>query len=287
MPNPTHAAWDRLVTNVVRVAEALVRLRQRTGTFVHLDIEPEPDCLIETSDELIEFFNRRLLPDGGPRLAAALGCEPAEADAQLRDHVRMCLDCCHFAVEYEDPEAALARLQQAGIQVGRVQLSSALKVTFPENGPESAGLVDRLRRFADSTYLHQVIERRGAELRHVPDLGEALDGPAPLPGTEWRIHFHVPLFTAEYDGLGSTQDYVRHGARHRLADAVRQALRDRDLHLGRAARRAESRSPRFDRTGVPVGTGGVERIAPPTTPKKPNSQLPKCLGVKLRRLPPG
>ena len=90
-----------------------------------------------------------------------------------------------------------------------MQLSSALKVTFPENGPESAALVDRLRRFADSTYLHQVIERRGAELRHVPDLGEALDGPAPLPGTEWRIHFHVPLFTAEYDGLGSTQDYVR------------------------------------------------------------------------------
>ena len=30
-------------------------------------------------------------------------------------------------------------------------------------------------------------------------------------GTEacdWRIHFHVPLFTADYEDLGSTQDYV-------------------------------------------------------------------------------
>ncbi len=121
----------------------------------------------------------------------------------------MCLDCCHFAVEYEDAEAALARVQQAGIHVGRVQLSSALKVTFPERASDGGALMDRLRRFADSTYLHQVIERRGAELRHVADLGEALDGPLPPPGTEWRIHFHVPLFTAEYDGLGSTQDYVR------------------------------------------------------------------------------
>ena len=123
----------------------MVRLRQRTGTFIHLDIEPEPDCLIETSDELIEFFDRRLLPGwrataGGRRLAASL----PRRHAQLRDHVRMCLDCCHFAVEYEDAEAALARVQQAGIQVGRVQLSSALKVTFPENGPESAALADRL-----------------------------------------------------------------------------------------------------------------------------------------------
>ena len=209
MPKPTHAAWDRLVSNVVRVAEALVLLRRRTGTFIHLDIEPEPDCLIETSDELIEFFERRLLPDGAPRLAASLGCGVVEAGEHLHDHVRMCLDCCHFAVEYEDAEAALARVKQAGIQVGRVQLSSALKVTFPERASDGAALLDRLRRFADSTYLHQVIERRGAELRHVPDLGEALDGTPPLPGTEWRIHFHVPLFTAEYDGLGSTQDYVR------------------------------------------------------------------------------
>ena len=186
-----------------------MQLRRRTGAFIHLDIEPEPDCLIETSDELIEFFDRRLLPDGAPRLAALLGCDAAEAGAQLRDHVRMCLDCCHFAVEYEDPDAALARVREAGIRIGRVQLSSALKVTFPEAASESAALLDRLRRFADSTYLHQVIERRGADLRHVADLDEALDGTPPPPGTEWRIHFHVPLFTAEYDGLGSTQDYVR------------------------------------------------------------------------------
>jgi sugar phosphate isomerase/epimerase len=209
MPHPTHAAWDRLVSNVVRVAEALVQIRQRSGAFVHLDIEPEPDCLIETSDELIEFFERRLLPDGAPRLAGLLGCSTGEAEAQLRDHVRMCLDCCHFAVEYEDPEAAIARVQKAGIQIGRVQLSSALKVTFPDSAAESAALLHRLRRFADSTYLHQVIERRGADLRHIPDLGEAIDGAPPVAGTEWRIHFHVPLFTDEYDGLGSTQDYVR------------------------------------------------------------------------------
>ena len=55
-------------------------------------------------------------------------------------------------------------------------------------------------------YLHQVVEQRGAARRQFPDLDEALrdetDG-------HWRIHFHVPLFTREYDGLGSTQDDVR------------------------------------------------------------------------------
>ena len=104
---------------------------------------------------------------------------------------------------------ALDRVRAAGVQVGRVQLSSALKVMFPDDETGCRALAERLRRFADSTYLHQVIERRDGTLRHFPDLDVALDNRESPAGAEWRIHFHVPLFTAEYDGLGSTQNYVR------------------------------------------------------------------------------
>jgi sugar phosphate isomerase/epimerase len=196
--------------NIVRVAEAMVRHRERTGLVMHLDIEPEPDCVIETSDEFLEFFERHLLRDGSRRLAASLGCDLPTAEAHLREHVRICVDCCHFAVEYEDPIAALDRVRAAGVQVGRVQLSSALTVTFPQDEAGCVALAARLRRFADSTYLHQVIERHDGVLTHYPDLDVALDNGRSPAGSEWRIHFHVPLFTAEYDGLGSTQGYVEH-----------------------------------------------------------------------------
>jgi sugar phosphate isomerase/epimerase len=195
--------------NVVRVADALVRARQERGTLIHLDIEPEPDCLLETSDEFLHFFNATLIPDGGPLLAASLGCDVETARAHLREHVRICVDCCHFAVEYEDPVTALQRVQASEAQVGRVQLSSAIRVVFPRDETACAGIVERLRQFADTTYLHQVIERRGTTLSHFPDLDVALDRSESLGGAEWRIHFHVPLFTSDYDGLASTQDYVR------------------------------------------------------------------------------
>jgi sugar phosphate isomerase/epimerase len=195
--------------NVVRVADALARARQERGTLIHLDIEPEPDCLIETSDEFLSFFTGTLMEDGGPLLAASLGCRVDAARAHLREHVRICVDCCHFAVEYEDPVAALERVRASEAQVGRVQLSSAIKVVFPDDTAACAGIVERLRRFADTTYLHQVIERRGTTLSHFPDLDVALDRDGSPRGTEWRVHFHVPLFTSDYDGLASTQDYVR------------------------------------------------------------------------------
>jgi len=197
------------IRNVVQVVAAMALSKQRTGATLHLDIEPEPDCLIETSDEFLEFFTRRVIPDGAPLLAASLDCDVDDARASLYEHVRVCVDCCHFAVEYEDARAALDRIRNSGVQVGRVQLSSALKVVFPRDETACAGIVERLRRFADSTYLHQVIERRDGTLSHFPDLDVALDRSTSLAGAEWRIHFHVPLFASDYEGLGSTQDYVR------------------------------------------------------------------------------
>jgi sugar phosphate isomerase/epimerase len=206
------ADWTAIARNVARVAEALVRLRQDRGTLIHLDIEPEPDCSIENTDESLTFFERWLLPEGAPALAAALGVTRDAAERHIREHIRLCFDCCHFAVEFEDPRKALERFARAGIGIGRVQLSSALRAVFPADAARHASMANALRPFADATYLHQVVARRGDELHRYPDLDVALDRrdrhPASGPD-EWRIHFHVPLFARDYDAFASTQDYVK------------------------------------------------------------------------------
>ncbi len=207
-------AWDSIARNVARVVRVLVEVRRTSGRFIHLDLEPEPDGLIENTDEVIDAFERWLLPLGAPVLAAALGIGEDAARAHLRGHVRVCFDCCHLAVEYEDPVAALARLDAAGIRVGRIQLSSALDVVLPAAPAERARLAARLAPFAESTYLHQVIECRGAgpphcELHRFRDLPAALAEGPDAKARQWRIHFHVPLFTSQYEAFGSTQEDVR------------------------------------------------------------------------------
>lgn len=162
---------------------------------------------------------------------AARGLNVSESAASdlLLEHIRVCFDCCHFAVEFEDATVALDRFKNAGVKIGRVQLSSALDVAVPADKDAAAAVMDRLRPFADTTYLHQVVERRGGELRHYLDLPDVLEranvGPASLDAGQladpeartWRIHFHVPLFTAEYGVLGSTQPYVAGVLQHVLA----------------------------------------------------------------------
>jgi sugar phosphate isomerase/epimerase len=201
MSEASDTVWQTITGNVVHIAEALARLRTTTGTLIHLDIEPEPDCSLENTDETIDFFERWL------------ETSDETARAYLADHIRLCFDCCHFAVEYEDPAAAFARFRNAGIQIGRIQLSSALEVRFPRDPDEAAAMAAALEPFADATYLHQVVEPGRGAVVHYPDLDVALAARSKISSirkiSDWRIHFHVPLFARRYESFASTQDYVR------------------------------------------------------------------------------
>lgn len=203
------AVWELLTRNVVRVAEALVRLRRAQGTVIHLDIEPEPDGLLERSQELVAFFERWLLPLGGALLAARLAISEAEACDLLLDHIRVCWDTCHVAIAYEQPDEVLARYRAVGIKVGKIQISSAVQALLPADAERNA-VAEALRPFAESTYLHQVVQRnQDGALVQYPDLRDALPLIHDRRAAEWRVHFHVPIFVERYELFQSTQADIR------------------------------------------------------------------------------
>ena len=202
--------WEQVTRSVVRVAAALVGARRERDRLIHLDIEPEPNGLLENSAEVVRFFTEWLLPVGAPLLAHMLGLSLDDARRALLDHIRVCFDTCHMAVAYEDPATVLDRLAAAGIRVGKVQISSALKVVFPPGAAERTALAHALGPFADSVYLHQVIQSdHGGGFRQYPDLEDALANIHDPRIAEWRIHFHTPIFVERYATFGSTQEEIR------------------------------------------------------------------------------
>ena len=204
------ATWRCLTRNVVRVAEELVRLKHECGKLVYLAIEPEPDGLLETSEEVVQFYTDWLLEVGAKMLADALAISRDEACRHLLEHIRICFDTCHVALAFEDPQGVLERFERVGIKVGKVQLSSALKVVFPDNAQERADIAHALETFAESTYLHQVIQQnQDGGFCHYPDLVDALPHIQDEQIAQWRIHFHVPIFIDAFPLFQSTQDIIR------------------------------------------------------------------------------
>jgi sugar phosphate isomerase/epimerase len=127
--------------NLWSCIEHLARVGKKSRRKLHLGLEPEPLGLLENSADTVSFFEelRGEHPD----------------DPRLDEHLGVNYDICHFAVEFEEPRAAINSLRSAGIKISKIQLSSALK-TRPTPAARAA-----LAGFDDGVYLHQVVARVG------------------------------------------------------------------------------------------------------------------------------
>jgi sugar phosphate isomerase/epimerase len=181
---------------------------------IALALEPEPDCFVENTPELIAFFQKHT-GHAVEYMHKERGMPEEMAESIWRRHMGVCLDTAHAAVEFEDPAKSLEQIQAAGIVVAKVQLSAALRV---KPTPE---VLARLGQFADATYLHQVKAhkrhdaalRSSGSLRSTSGLASFADLPDALAADvsgfdEMRIHYHVPLFFEGHEGLESTSNLL-------------------------------------------------------------------------------
>ncbi|MEK0446584.1 MAG: hypothetical protein RLZZ399_1905 [Verrucomicrobiota bacterium] len=200
-------AWIRssqdkkaMATQLGRVAAELADLERRTGRRIHLGLEPEPDCFLETTAQTLEFFAGGL-PEGAiPQISDRLGVSSEAAEVLLRRHIGVCFDTCHVALQYENLADSIRSYRDAGILISKIQISAALKAPAGEAARQA------LLSFAEPTYLHQVKARTDVGTCIAwSDLPIALEEmPAHPEIEEIRVHFHVPLFVAPQIPLEST-----------------------------------------------------------------------------------
>jgi hypothetical protein len=186
---------------LMEVGEALAQMFKHHDRLLHIDLEPEPGCVIQDCAGMVSFFDAHI-PDGA-----------------VRKHVGVCHDICHAAVMFEDQDEVLMRYRQSGITVGKVQVSSAIEADF-DQAQNPVALRAALARFAEPRYLHQVtIRQSGGTLQYYEDLPAALDDNAAPTGC-WRVHFHVPVFMEHIGPLATTQAEIPKCLRHESIQGV-------------------------------------------------------------------
>jgi hypothetical protein len=199
MPQPTAEQMAAAARNLRTAAAAMARLHAERGRHVSLCLEPEPGCVLQRSDDIVRLFADWLLPGG--------------EESQVREHLQVCHDVCHAAVMFEPQAEVLRKYAAAGIGVGKVQVSSAVRVDFDRLGSdERRQAFAQLAAFHEPRYLHQTCVRRGEnEPQFFEDLPLALGsvGANELPSGQWRTHFHVPVYLERFGGLEATQDDIR------------------------------------------------------------------------------
>lgn len=176
---------------------------------MHLDIEPEPDGMLETGAEFIAWFENMLIPMAKSILSERLQISESDAEECIKEHICLCYDVCHFAIGYEQHSEILEQLDKKGIRTGKIQISAALKADMPEDANSRASIAEAFSKYNEPTYLHQVVARNAdRSLVRYRDLPQALNDSQNHTVNEWRAHFHVPVFAEDLGLLRSTQSDI-------------------------------------------------------------------------------
>jgi len=177
-----------MFTQLEELAHFIEELSITHGKDLHLGMEPEPLGHFENTEETLTFFDRFLSHCSDPDL--------------IKRRIGINYDTCHFALEYDDCRSSLNSLIDAGLRISKIHLSNALSLN-----PKSDNALARLPAFNEPTYLHQVMTRSAdGSIGRYPDIPEALPL-ADRNAEEWRIHFHIPLYSNPDAPLGSTRNH--------------------------------------------------------------------------------
>ena len=183
--------------NLRALADRLRDIESRTGRRIVVAIEPEPGCILDTTDDVIAWFEQHL------------------PESHHRRYLTVCHDVCHAAVMMESQSDVLHRLSSAGIGIGKVQVSSAIVADWDAMAVgRRREALEQLSAFAEDRYLHQtgrVKKDGGFELAE--DLpGLIASAPAegdPVRGDrQWVVHFHVPIFLERFGHLTTSHSAV-------------------------------------------------------------------------------
>ncbi|HZN34193.1 MAG TPA: metabolite traffic protein EboE [Pirellulaceae bacterium] len=197
-PCPDRGELEAAAGQLLQAAQWLHKLHEEEGRLIYLCLEPEPGCVFSFADDLVHFLEWQLLR--GP-------------DAEIvRQHIRVCHDVCHAAVMFEDQEDVFKKYAAAGIGVGKIQVSAALRMDLdlfePPAAAPRAQAIKQLAQFAEDRYLHQTVVQRDGDNIFYEDLKLALEAETNEPRGQWRVHFHVPIYLQEFGRLCSTQEQI-------------------------------------------------------------------------------
>ncbi len=187
-----NADEERLFARLDAMAGFLNALSNKVGKLMQLGLEPEPFGHFDDTASAIGFFNELRNRSRRPEL--------------IERHLGITYDTCHFAIVIEEAPLSLSALAENNIALCKVQFSTAPQLTVNKTAD-----LELLRDFNDGVYFHQTgVQCADGNYLRFPDLPQALeffanDGmPAAALPSEWRLHYHIPLYAAPLAPLKDT-----------------------------------------------------------------------------------
>ena len=197
-PNFSKTEVSTAALNLIHMAQHIDSINKATHKKIILALEPEPACFLETSKDIKEFFSDYLFNSA---FYLDQNLSP-ELILLVKEHIGICVDTCHFSVMFNDRVDNIKTILNLGIRIPKVQLSSGLVFSGTEQE-----FYNIIKDFDDKIFLHQYSKKTASKITHFLDLPNNFEQSSHR--SEYRVHFHVPLFENNYGVLSGTQEFTK------------------------------------------------------------------------------
>lgn len=171
------------IKNIIKNIEKIIKKK-----YITISIEPEPYCLLECYLDVINFYNIWI----------------KKIEKKIKKYIQICYDICHFSVIFDKHEIALKCLRKENIKIGKIQISSALKIIMPKKINNLKLLLTTLFKLKKSNFLHQCITKRKKEIKAYNDINKIIKNLPHLKNSEIKIHCHIPIYKKKFKYLNTT-----------------------------------------------------------------------------------
>ena len=107
---------------LINLVVQMIEIKNNQSKSIHIDLEPEPDGMLENTQEVLDYYRQYLFKQGIQELKQSLECTEQEAKSHILEHIQLCYDVCHFALAYEQPKEVVDQLLKEGVQIGKIQI---------------------------------------------------------------------------------------------------------------------------------------------------------------------
>ncbi|CAB3976251.1 metabolite traffic protein EboE [Candidatus Azoamicus ciliaticola] len=171
------------IKNIIKIIS-----QTKNKNLINLAIEPEPYCILECYLDIINFY--------------AIWIK--KTAQKLKKHIRICYDICHFSVMFDKHEIALKSINKKQIKLGKIQISSALKIITPQKLHYAKPLILTLFKLRHSNFLHQCITKYKKNIKIYNDVNKIIKNLLNKKNIEIKIHCHIPLYKKKFKYFNTT-----------------------------------------------------------------------------------
>lgn len=204
---------QKSICNLMEIIVLLEKIKQHKNKKIVICLEPEPDCFLENTHEIIFFYKHILLPYGVDFLQKNYGYTKKNAAVKIFNYIQICYDTCHFAIQQEKPKETFNTLFKNKISIGKIQLSSLIHLHLPQNSfIKKIYLQEQLKILHISQFLHQthVNCTKKKTTYSCNDFTTLTDLHSCLIYKEKtiRIHYHLPIYKNTFLHCNTTKKYI-------------------------------------------------------------------------------